>query len=274
MAERNAKPEVAKTGLAHQLQDHICGCSITTLSWIVTLPSTDEKATAVDLDLLKKVGSGFDVSAAVYGSQRYIGFSEVLFHTVPSSAPFSSDIDAMGGKHLPDVVADILKQKWNHENFQFLAPLLTLLLGEPGTGGSSTPSMVGSVKKWQKSEPQKSLETWQKLGIANSMLETQLKQLSKFAEDHWETYKHTIGTCSGHAHGKELNWFVAQWLEQAVDQFGESIVKSLLGARNAFVEIRSHMRQMGNAAGVPVKVLFEKPKPTPGDGGGSGSPPE
>lgn len=80
--------------------------------------------------------------------------------------------------------------------------LFPQLLGEPGTGGSSTPSMVGSVKKWQKSEPQKSLETWQKLGIANSMLETQLKQLSKFAEDHWETYKHTIGTCSGHAHGK------------------------------------------------------------------------
>ncbi|XP_020084412.1 phosphomevalonate kinase, peroxisomal [Ananas comosus] len=249
MAGEKCKPEVAKTGLGSSaaMTTSVVAALLHYLG-VVTLPSTDEKATAVDLDLVHvisqsahciaqgKVGSGFDVSAAVYGSQRYIRFSpEVL-----------SSSQAMGGKHLPDVVADILKQKWNHENFQFsLPPLLTLLLGEPGTGGSSTPSMVGSVKKWQKSEPQKSLETWQKLGIANSMLETQLKQLSKFAEDHWETYKHTIGTCSGHAHGK--------WLEQAVDQFGESIVKSLLGARNAFVEIRSHMRQMGNAAGVPIE---------------------
>nr|CAD1845146.1 unnamed protein product [Ananas comosus var. bracteatus] len=249
MAGVKCKPEVAKTGLGSSaaMTTSVVAALLHYLG-VVTLPSTDEKATAVDLDLVHvisqsahciaqgKVGSGFDVSAAVYGSQRYIRFSpEVL-----------SSSQAMGGKHLPDVVADILKQKWNHENFQFsLPPLLTLLLGEPGTGGSSTPSMVGSVKKWQKSEPQKSLETWQKLGIANSMLETQLKQLSKFAEDHWETYKHTIGTCSGHAHGK--------WLEQAVDQFGESIVKSLLGARNAFVEIRSHMRQMGNAAGVPIE---------------------
>lgn len=71
------------------------------------------------------------------------------------------------------------------------------LLGEPGTGGSSTPSMVGSVKKWQTSEPQKSSELWRILAEANSALETQLNLLSRYAEEQWETYKCVIGSCSG-----------------------------------------------------------------------------
>lgn len=53
------------------------------------------------------------------------------------------------------------------------------LLGEPGTGGSSTPSMVGAVKKWQKSDPQKSKDAWTKLSYANSALKKQLNLLRK-----------------------------------------------------------------------------------------------
>lgn len=70
------------------------------------------------------------------------------------------------------------------------------LLGEPGIGGSSTPSMVGAVKKWQKSDPEKSLETWTKLSEANSALEKHLKLLSKLADEEMNVYKHVIDSCS------------------------------------------------------------------------------
>lgn len=73
---------------------------------------------------------------------------------------------------------------------------LTQLLGEPGTGGSSTPSMVGAVKKWQKADPEKSQETWRKLADANSELETQLNMLKKLAKEHWDDYKCVIDSCS------------------------------------------------------------------------------
>ncbi|KAL5217536.1 hypothetical protein ABZP36_018220 [Zizania latifolia] len=69
-------------------------------------------------------------------------------------------------------------------------------LGEPGTGGSSTPSMVGSVKQCQKSDPHKSKDTLSKLGMANSMLENQLRNLNKLAEDHWESYESVLRSCS------------------------------------------------------------------------------
>ncbi|QHN91648.1 uncharacterized protein DS421_17g576710 [Arachis hypogaea] len=64
----------------------------------------------------------------------------------------------------PEVISDILNGNWDHERTEFsIPPLMTLLLGEPGTGGSSTPSMVGAVKKWQKFDPQKSMDTWRRL---------------------------------------------------------------------------------------------------------------
>ena len=41
-------------------------------------------------------------------------------------------------------------------------------------------------------------------------------------------------------------------MEQASEPIQEAVVKSLLGARDDMLGIRYHMRQMGEAAGVPV----------------------
>uniref|UniRef100_A0A0E0NSK0 phosphomevalonate kinase n=1 Tax=Oryza rufipogon TaxID=4529 RepID=A0A0E0NSK0_ORYRU len=154
--------------------------------------------------------------------------------------------EVTGGHCMADVVADIVTQSWDHEKVKFsLPPLMSLLLGEPGTGGSSTPSMVGSVKQWQKSDPQKSKETWSKLGIANSVLENQLRNLNKLAEDHWEAYESVLRSCS--------RLTCSKWTEVATNQHQELIVRSLLAARDAFLEIRLHMREMGIAAGVPIE---------------------
>lgn len=56
--------------------------------------------------------------------------------------------------------------------------------------------MVGAVKKWQKSDPQNSAETWKKLSEANSALEMHLKTLCKLAEINFDDYKSTIIKCS------------------------------------------------------------------------------
>lgn len=56
--------------------------------------------------------------------------------------------------------------------------------------------MVGAVKKWQKSDPQKSLDTWRRLSEANSALEMQLNLLTKLAKEQWEAYKCVINNCS------------------------------------------------------------------------------
>lgn len=75
-------------------------------------------------------------------------------------------------------------------------------MGEPGTGGSSTPSMVGAVKRWQKADPHKSQETWKNIAEANSTLEAQLRQLQQLSETHREAYINIIGICSHHTYGR------------------------------------------------------------------------
>ncbi|XVE65356.1 hypothetical protein DITRI_Ditri07aG0174400 [Diplodiscus trichospermus] len=251
----NCKPEVAKTGLGSSaaMTTAVVAALLHYLG-VVNLSamsgdSHQQNMDSVDLDVVHmiaqtahciaqgKVGSGFDVSSAVYGSQRYVRFSpEVL----------SAAQVAVKGMPLEDVIGNILNGKWDHERTKFsLPPLMTLLLGEPGTGGSSTPSMVGAVKKWQKADPEKSQETWRKLAEANSELEIQLNMLSKLAKEHWDAYKCVIGNCSRLKPEK--------WTEGVTESIKEAVVKALLEAREAMLGIRNHMRQMGEAAGIPIE---------------------
>lgn len=247
---QNCKPEVAKTGLGSSaaMTTAVVAALLHYLG-VVDLSSLCKDKESCDLDTVHviaqtahciaqgKVGSGFDVSSAVYGSHRYVRFSpEVLSYAQ----------DASKGIPLEEVISNILKGKWDHERTMFsLPPLMSLLLGEPGTGGSSTPSMVGAVKKWQKSDPQMSQETWRKLAESNSALETQFNILSKLAEEDWDAYKYVIDSCSLQKSEK--------WIEQATEPRREAVVKALLGARNVMLEVRNHMRQMGEAAGVPIE---------------------
>lgn len=149
------------------------------------------------------------------------------------------------------------------------------MLGEPGTGGSSTPSMVGSVRKWQNSDPTTSQEIWQKLAESNSLLELQLKNLNKYSLDNYDSYKHVITACSRLPYNKvsyltlvlilvqQIDTvpvglicllFFMQWIETVPDQVGDLIVKSLLATREAFLQIRHFLREMGKNAGVPVSL--------------------
>ncbi|KAL2547987.1 GHMP kinase family protein [Forsythia ovata] len=251
---QTCKPEVAKTGLGSSaaMTTAVVSALLHYLG-VVNLSSTkgqiEENKDAGELDIVHviaqtahciaqgKVGSGFDVSSAVYGSQRYVRFSpEVL-----SSAQGASE-----GMIIEEVISNVLKANWDHEITKFsLPPMMTLLLGEPGTGGSSTPSMVGAVKKWQKSDPEKSLETWKKLSEANSTLELHLNTLSKLAEKNNGVYTSVINSCS--------NLIPEKWNEMANDPSQAEVVGALLGARDAMLGIRFNMRRMGEAAGIPIE---------------------
>ncbi|CAH1453291.1 unnamed protein product [Lactuca virosa] len=246
----NSKPEVAKTGLGSSaaMTTAVVAALLNYLG-VVNLSSYSGAQYQENLDVVHiiaqmahciaqgKVGSGFDVSSAVYGSHRYVRFSPQVI---------SSAQNVIRALPLEEVVSDVLKGKWDHERTKFsLPPLMNLLLGEPGTGGSSTPSMVGAVKKWQNSDPQNSSNTWKQLSEANTTLEAQLNLLSKFAEEYWETYKGVIYNCSMYQSEK--------WREQASETISQEIVKTLFGARDAMLNIRFHMREMGKAAGIPIE---------------------
>lgn len=87
-----------------------------------------------------KVGSGFDVSSAVFGSQRFTrASSSILAPLLAAENPFSpGELSAFAGE----------LSVWDNVHDSFCLPKgMRLLMGDVNAG-SSTPGMVKSVLRW------------------------------------------------------------------------------------------------------------------------------
>ncbi|KAG5635576.1 hypothetical protein H0H81_010741 [Sphagnurus paluster] len=117
-----------------------------------------------------KVGSGFDVAAAVFGSHRYTRFNPDVIDGL------------MGAENLrSQVLRPILSpenEDWDHVIRPFKLPPLTRLMLADVDAGSDTPSLVGKVLKWRNSNPEDSLALWTSLDKLNTQLAATLVDLS------------------------------------------------------------------------------------------------
>jgi ERG8-type phosphomevalonate kinase len=160
--DENGKAEVAKTGMGSSaaLITSLVGALLVLFNRTdLSQPKGKELAFKVaqicHAVAQGKVGSGFDVSAAVWGSHQYTRFSKTALQPVLSSdAPLSDGVS-------PSFVAPMINvargggsssssgTAWDHcvQGFQ-LPPMFELLMGDI-CGGSETPSMVRKVLKWK-----------------------------------------------------------------------------------------------------------------------------
>jgi phosphomevalonate kinase len=119
-----------------------------------------------------KVGSGFDVSAAVFGSISYERYSPALlsrFIGNGQAPPTCDDIAAVVGAHSS-------VDAWDHGAEPFGLPDgLEIVLGDIAQG-SSTPSMVRRVKAWRKNNAG-SDALWFALRNANEVVKAGLSAL-------------------------------------------------------------------------------------------------
>lgn len=117
-----------------------------------------------------KVGSGFDVSAAVWGSQVYRRFAVEclgdLLASNESKKVRSSFLAAeivltpaqLTAKSLLSILSPLLNDRWTSPSTSArvspfaLPPGTTLILADVDAG-SNTPSMVGKVLAWKKASP-------------------------------------------------------------------------------------------------------------------------
>ena len=123
----------------------------------------------------KKVGSGFDVAAAVFGSCIYKRFS-------PSLLEGLGEVGAKGySTRLKQLVEDLDEsKKWDMEFEKSLAHLprgLRLVMCDVDCG-SETVSMVKSVLSWRMEKPGESLPLWETLQKGNEDLATELRSLT------------------------------------------------------------------------------------------------
>ncbi|KKK26499.1 hypothetical protein ARAM_001021 [Aspergillus rambellii] len=126
-----------------------------------------------------KVGSGFDVAAAVYGSCLYRRFSPSILESI-------GDVGTAGfEERLFKVVEDAdPEHPWDTECLDFGMTLprgMQMVLCDVECG-SQTPSMVKKVLEWRKQTPQEADLLWDALQSNNERLCLELKQLSQNSE--------------------------------------------------------------------------------------------
>ncbi|KZT58878.1 Phosphomevalonate kinase [Calocera cornea HHB12733] len=183
-----------------------------------------------------KVGSGFDVASAVFGSQLYRKFGPAVLEPIMG--------DTVDGK----LLAETLKPenlKWDHEVKPFkLPPGMRLMLADVDAG-SDTPSLVGKVLSWRKNNVQEALQIWTAISEANGRLASLLIELSDIHDVDPAAYDTVLS--------KSAALTKSQWSTAFEESESGEIANVLLKAATATEDIRSGMRQMGTLADVPIE---------------------
>lgn len=122
-----------------------------------------------------KVGSGFDIAAAVYGSCIYRRFDPAVLEDVLLD---SNEYNYSFRSSLQVVVA----RTWEMEVTEFRLPEgLRIVMGDV-SAGSATPSMVRSVLNWKAKSPGAE-KVWNSLGTSNKRLIEQFDNLRQFSKE-------------------------------------------------------------------------------------------
>ena len=128
-----------------------------------------------------KVGSGFDVASAVYGSCLYRRFSPSILSS--SADPLTPGF-ATSLKHLVNETGEGRSEKgsqWDTEIYRDAVKVpkgLRLVMCDVSCG-SQTPGMVRKVLAWRKEKPQEADAIWSDLHASNEGLALELKALAE-----------------------------------------------------------------------------------------------
>ncbi|KAJ7096309.1 phosphomevalonate kinase [Mycena epipterygia] len=181
-----------------------------------------------------KVGSGFDVSAAVFGSHIYTRFDPVVLQKLMAD-------DASRSQPLLPVVSPS-NEAWNYHIGNFQLPPFTRMMLADVDAGSDTPSLVGKVLKWRKDDSVTATALWTSLDSLNqSLAQTLLKLKDQHSQDPTSYEK-----CLNFLSTKKA----AEWLTEPRSSPTENTIISTFNQA-----IRSKMREMGTLSGVPIEPV-------------------
>ncbi|KDQ21739.1 hypothetical protein BOTBODRAFT_168955 [Botryobasidium botryosum FD-172 SS1] len=184
-----------------------------------------------------KVGSGFDVSVAVFGSQIYTRFDPVVLQSLMEDSSLTMPL-------LPIVSPS--NTSWTHKVQDFGLPPLTRMMLADVDAGSDTPSFVGKVLKWVKGSPDEAAENWTALSKLNQLLGRTLQRLTTLHSNDPQVYEAVISRCASLTH--------AEWHSQdSGSQDGAEVIKNLVQVHTITQDIRTKMRQMGEMSGTPIE---------------------
>lgn len=193
-----------------------------------------------------KVGSGFDVSTAYYGSQIYQRFEVEVIQNLVELAGSSPSSPLSSSTLVPSsLLSSTVTPRWsNHVEPFTLPPGLTLMLADVA-GGASTPTMVKMVLQWRKDKLKSNL-IWTKLAESNALVSQHFATLSQLARELPEEY---------HSVRRKLSQYPSyEWDLKDSSKIG-SIFTQL---SRAFYAVRHHLRSLGEATGADIEPLSQQ----------------
>ncbi|KAF7288656.1 Ferrochelatase, mitochondrial [Mycena chlorophos] len=180
-----------------------------------------------------KVGSGFDVAAAVFGSHIYTRFDPLVLQAL---------MDAKESQPLLPVISST-NQAWNYKIDEFKLPPLTRMMLADVDAGSDTPSLVGKVLKWRKDDSSTANTLWSNLDGLNQSLAKHFHKLAELYQHDPGAYQNAVEVLST---SSARDWPSQAGLEQ-------SVVSTFIDASETSQGIREHMRKMGQLSEVPIE---------------------
>ena len=205
-----------------------------------------------------KVGSGFDVSAAVYGSHVYTRFSETLIDEFLGNVASSSNAEEGGlqlisklSLQLATLVNDV---EWDCTMNPVSLPQGLELLMADVCGGSESPSMARNILEWKKKK--------RKVGFMDDYYWKDLKRCNKrvisLLSDQFSAQTFLDGLRRDGAMIISTRT-AEQWKKpmpsswHLFDGSSWDVALKLLDLRMALLECRQNLKGMGVSAGVPVE---------------------
>ncbi|KAL7268023.1 phosphomevalonate kinase [Rhizina undulata] len=176
-----------------------------------------------------KVGSGFDIAAAVFGSCVYHRFSPSILDAVGDA----------GSTGFAGRLTGVVNSEWDlRVEKTRVAPGLRLVMGDVDCG-SSTPGMVKKVLSWRKESSDAAKKQWDTLEELNTGLIVLLNDLQVRSKEKSEEYRAALETARSKGLGRDS---------------GDSPSLDLLRQVEEKIKtIRANNRAMGEAAGVPIE---------------------
>ena len=199
-----------------------------------------------------KIGSGFDVAAAVYGTQLY--------------RRFAADSDGLGACLSATVAASVIHATvcdaalWTQTVSAFSLPQsLDIVMGDV-CGGSSSASMAREVLRWRQAQAGDAEQIWRRLAEVNVKIYDGMQNLVTLSQMNSSGYYAAV----------------AEAAEQPFDQWrslpnpqSDAVVLQLTDLRLLFQEARGLLQRMGEGAGVEIvpaqqRLLAEATEALPG----------
>jgi phosphomevalonate kinase len=179
-----------------------------------------------------KCGSGFDISAAVYGTQVYVRFDPApLLPCLDSTASYDIIFDTATNAEI-----------WNQLTNPFsLPPGLNIVMGDV-CGGSSSASMAKEVMSWLKEKPMQSASVWAALAEANKLIFDGFSKLNSLAESKPKEYLDDIT--------KAATLTADKW---SLENDDSGVFSLLQNIRKLFKRTRFWLKRMGDNAGVGIE---------------------